>query len=490
MKHSVLVSSLWILAAGTAAQEDPAPELTLQKAEIRDGDRSVQAEYGQLTVPQFYDDPEAGELRLAVLVRRSTSSDPGPPTFFLNGIPDGATGVAAKEHWDAYLELGDLVFFDQRGSGRSSPQLTWERPPFRVEDFLSDRATALENLLDTAETIRAFTKVAGVDLSAFNTRESARDVDSLRRALGYETIRLIGHSAGSHLGFEVVRRFGDRIEGFASLGTCGPGEIHSLPSQIDDFLRTLSELAAKDERIGAEMPDLYGRLGGVLDAVQEDPVELSFPHPESGEDVVLHLGRQGLQFLLLMELGDPRELALFPRLVHELEQGKTDVLGWMARLRYGQLSSLPVLLFINRGASGASPERRERIRREAELSPFGMVRCFFSPELDRAFGIRDLGEAFREAVQSDVRTLFVSGTLDGKTPPRRAERARTGFSRSTHIVLENGGHNDVLHRPEVHARILRFLAWEELEDETISLPALEFALLEGEDPSIEHPALP
>lgn len=472
-----------------AASGDDESPLELKQAEIRGEGRTLMAEIGRLRVPQFHEEPDRGSLELAVLVRRSKATDPGPPIFFLNGIPSAATSLAGEEYWDEYLELGDVVLIDQRGSGRSSPQLTWSRPPFRAELFLSNREAALENMLATAKAIRLFTQVAGVDLAAFNTRESARDIDRVREALGYEQIRVVGYSGGSHLGFEVVRLMGDRVESFVSLGTAGPNDIHSLPSQIDASLRKVSALAAADERIGQSMPDLYARVEAALDRLDEKPLSFELTHPESGESVTLELGRFGLQFLLLMELGDPEDMALLPRLIHELEEGRSDVLSWYLQRRYAQLSELPVLLFVNRAASGATAERWKRIRREAPKSPFGLARCFFSPELDEAFGIEDLGDDFRSAVKSDVRALFVSASLDGKTPPARAEMARKGFPNSTHLVLENGGHNDLTRHPEGHHRVVAFLAGDEMEDERIELPAMRFALLEGEDPLVSHPAL-
>jgi pimeloyl-ACP methyl ester carboxylesterase len=101
--------------------ESPAPGLVLKQAELRDGDRSVEAEYGHLAVPMRHDDPDARKIELAVVVRRSTAAEPGAPILFLNGIPGAATNLAVEEYWDDYLALGDVVLFDQRGSGRSSP---------------------------------------------------------------------------------------------------------------------------------------------------------------------------------------------------------------------------------------------------------------------------------------------------------------------------------------------------------------------------------
>lgn len=466
-----------------------APGIDLQRTELRDGDRRIAAEVGYLTVPLFHEEPDGASIRLAVLRRRSGSSEPGPPIFFLNGIPGGASELATAELWDPYLEIGDVVFLDQRGSGRSEPGLRWDRPPYRAELLLSSRAPALENLRATAGAIRQFALGRGIDVGAFNTRESARDVDALRRALGYETIHLVGHSGGTHLGLEVVRSFGDRVARFVSLGTAGPNDMHSLPSQIDEFVRGVARLAAEDERIGDAMPDLFERLSTALDRIEREPIVFEVVHPSTGERVELRLGRFGLQFLLLMELGDPEDLALFPRMVHELEQGRVDVLRWYVERRYRQLSSLPALLFVNRAASGATAERWTRIRAEAEASPFGLARCFFSPELDEAFGVIDLGDGFRAPVESEVPTLFVSATLDGKTPPSRAEAARRGFATSGHLVLENGGHNDLLHHRELHDHVVAFLAGEAPPDRRIALPALRFALLEGDDPLVDHPAL-
>ena len=92
-------TTLLALSGPVHSQQEDAPALQLQAAEVREDGRTVRAELGFLSVPMRYDDPDSGEIELAVLVRRSTSSDPGPPTFFLNGIPDGAT------------DLSDLFFF-------------------------------------------------------------------------------------------------------------------------------------------------------------------------------------------------------------------------------------------------------------------------------------------------------------------------------------------------------------------------------------------
>ncbi|HJZ80103.1 MAG TPA: alpha/beta hydrolase [Pyrinomonadaceae bacterium] len=48
----------------------------------------------------------------------------------------------------------------------------------------------------------------------------------------------------------------------------------------------------------------------------------------------------------------------------------------------------------------------------------------------------------RPVAHSDVPALFISGTLDARTPISNAEEYRKGFPNSTHIVIENAVHSD------------------------------------------------
>lgn len=56
-------------------------------------------------------------------------------------------------------------------------------------------------------------------------------------------------------------------------------------------------------------------------------------------------------------------------------------------------------------------------------------------------------------------------------------------------MLENGGHNDLVHHAQVHERVVTFLAGGALRDERLVLPELRFALLEGPDPLVDHDAI-
>ena len=80
------------------------------------------------------------------------------------------------------------------------------------------------------------------------------------------------------------------------------------------------------------------------------------------------------------------------------------------------------------------------------------------PEINRAFGMKDLGDAFRKEVVTSLPVLFVVGTEDGITPVTQTEAIRQGFSRSMMLRVENAGHNSVIRPPEVARAIRAFLS--------------------------------
>jgi len=131
-----------------------------------------------------------------------------------------------------------------------------------------------------------------------------------------------------------------------------------------------------------------------------------------------------------------------------------------------------------RGAAEAvgllAPERVAQVAREAKTSLFGNAMNFYTGVVCTEIGAADLGAEYRSRFWSTVPTMFISGTLDSQTPPHQAEEVRWGFPRSTHIVVENAGHESTLDKADVQRLVVRYLAGEEIRDQRIVLPPVRF----------------
>jgi pimeloyl-ACP methyl ester carboxylesterase len=391
--------------------------------------------------------------------------------------------------WAPLLSVADLVLLDQRGTGRSEPALLFTPESTTPAGVFLDDAAMLEVTLAAAEEAARHFRERGIDLAGYTTVESAQDVDDLRAALGLEKVSLMGHSYGTHLALEVVRRSGAHVERVVLAGTAGMDDMHKLPAELDAHWRMLGALVAADETLGQEIPDLEALLRRTLAKLAQEPLEVEVIDPVSRERVPVLFGPAGLQLLVLRDMGDTADIPVLPRLIHEIERGETRTLRWFVQKRYDQMRSMNAMALVMRGASGATEERWALVEAQAKESLFGKLRVWPPREVNAVLGTPDLGDGFRSPVRSDVPALFLSGTLDGNTPPEQAERVRAGFSRATHVIVENAGHEDLFGNPEVQHLIVRFLAGEQLEDARLRVTPLRFVPLGEERPEVTHPSL-
>jgi pimeloyl-ACP methyl ester carboxylesterase len=114
----------------------------------------------------------------------------------------------------------------------------------------------------------------------------------------------------------------------------------------------------------------------------------------------------------------------------------------------------------------------EDVKREAAAALFRNVNLQWETGVCDTPGMPPLGSGAARLF-STVPTLFISGTLDTNTTPAQAEDIRWGFPRSTHLVIENAGHES-LPSPEVQEIVAAFLAGEDVSGRSVSFPPPRF----------------
>jgi pimeloyl-ACP methyl ester carboxylesterase len=433
-------------------------------------------ERGFLELPEERSRPGEGTITLAFARYRSANPDPGPPIFFLAGGPggpgiEGAATVATHPQL-RLLEHADVIGIDQRGSGASRPSLASEE---LVETLPADRPLDRAALVAALRRAVARTvdhwKRQGVDLHAFDTEESADDLDAVRAALGLDSIVLYGASYGSHLGLAYLRRHGEHVARALLSRVEGPGDTWKLPATVQRQLERVDRLAAGDPRRGPDDPGLVERLALLLDRLDAAPVVVP-GDPGTHDEPAVAVSALDLRISVARALDSVDTIAALPAWLARLERGDWNALA--ADAREHRRAGVHAMALMMDCASGAGAERRaalERQRRDernllgdAILAPFYLEAC-------EAAGSPDLGDGFRAPFASDVPVLFVSGTLDVRTPPENVERLRHGFSTQAHVVVENAGHppRELMSR-DYRDLLQAFLRGEPVEDCRIALP--------------------
>ncbi len=219
-----------------------------------------------VSVPENRRTPGSKEITLHVAIVAGKPG--GVPTIELNGGPGGGAdqivgGLVAREAklLEAYgkmLEQGDIVFFDQRGTGRSIPRLSCGEDASGCQKTLAGKA----------------------DLTAYDTQENADDVAAIAKALGAAKVNLHGISYGTRLGIEVVKRHPDLVRAMIIDGVMPPDVtlLGGFQVAIDTILTRVFQACAADAKCNTTYPDLEGTLKAVAKKLTETPLQVTHPY--------------------------------------------------------------------------------------------------------------------------------------------------------------------------------------------------------------------
>lgn len=222
-------------------------------------------------------DPAAGRFEIAVAIRRSATPKEGAaPVLLLHGGPGGQMtrwiGMGVRDPAPGH----DLVTFDMRGGGRSTPRVCDDAFSRLMAAFVhrdGPLAAAAERQRIVAE-CRAEFLAAGLDAQHFGTVPNVADAEALRQALGIERWLLLGESYGTTVAAHYLATHPGRIEA-AVLDSLYPADEHILPT-AEMQGRLVDRLAADcraDPSCAARFPD-FGRaqLDAAVAALDAEPL--------------------------------------------------------------------------------------------------------------------------------------------------------------------------------------------------------------------------
>ena len=175
---------------------------------------------GTAIVPEDRKNSGGRQIRLPV-VQLIPDKERHEPVVFLSGGPGQTSGIDTDDNIIDWWQFVDdqiwlrgrrLVLFDQRGVGRSIPNLDCSQDydrragskrmdhPSNVFDY--DKEKLLEVMA-----CKNRLKNNGTDLSEYNTENIASDVDDIRRFLKIERWVIYGISYGTELGLALMEKY-------------------------------------------------------------------------------------------------------------------------------------------------------------------------------------------------------------------------------------------------------------------------------------------
>ncbi|MFI6936218.1 alpha/beta hydrolase [Streptomyces sp. NPDC050287] len=457
-------------------------------------DMPADLQCGKVTVPLDYARPRGPTLDLALARYRATGESRG--SVLLNfGGPGGAGVPELAAGGDDFMGLTrdyDVVSFDPRGVGRSSPVSCGAGTGQALlvtdgdTDVTDHPRAALKRVRESAATCA---RHAGPVLPYIGTVNASRDLDVMRQALGDKKLNYLGFSYGTRLGAVYAAQFPENVGRLVldgvdtlteSLSDQGVAGAEGQQRALDDFVTwCVKDIACPFGTDARSAREEVVRLVGSLD---RDPVPTDFGEDFTGQDLVGAIGQAlysdelwpSLERALasLVEDGDPGALLGFSgggsvvRATGSRPGARPD--GGLVDQEDVPLDNVPAALMAINCADDPDRPGAERITRDLgrlraayeEASPvFGRYRlaeylmCFGRPE----------GTGFIREKVRDVRTpkmLLVGTRGDPATPYRWTVETAERLGDSA-VVLDNKGegHTGYSSSTCVHRNVDAFLLY-------------------------------
>lgn len=376
-----------------------------------------------------------------------------PPIFVLAGGPGDAASDSAALVVPFLANISDsrdIVFLDQRGTGKSHPLFCERVGP--EKSLQRHMAYLLRVDEDVEPCIKELEQKA--DLTQYNTTHSAADYNDVREALGYEKFALFGGSYGTRLAQEIIRRYPEHTD-IALLGGIAPPSMNipaGFARSFQDALDELFERCADNALCNERYPNLESDFAAIIKQSRKDGVTAKVVHPEYKDLQAVHLTygefAMGLRFLAYHATAMTR----LPAQIKDAAKGNfSPVVQVISNLYYDLHNNFYSGLNNSIVCAEDIPYiDLEAERKSAAGTVLGMYRVNQQIATCAMWPRGEIPADFHDPVVSDVPVLIFSGAVDPVTPPEHGDLISRTLSHSLHAVFAYRSH-DIFGDPEALA---------------------------------------
>jgi len=400
------------------------------------------AECGNVWVPQNWADPAGPAMPLEVVVMPATTTrHPAAPLFYLAGYNGDNAGfgdaVLNGLNWavQAFAQLNqtmDLVFVEQRGTAGSGLETCPGLQP----------ASATVDPAAISAAARRCLASAGRDPRYDTTTAAVRDLDQVRRALGYDKINIYGPSYGVTLGLAYLQRYSSHVRtAVLDSGSLLPvplwqqGAVHDQQA----FDQLAARCAATPACAGSYHP--AADLAAILAGLNAHPARVIIPGP-GGQQQTVTITAVALLSFVSDYLGEAQTAVQLPAILHALALGQWSQV--IARLGLTTADLAPAgrtaLQAVTIECSDAWAAMNPATVSQQGPSVFTLVVTAQAERLQALCSAWPHDPGVSGTVRSTVPVVFLNGTTDTADPPANVAGATATMPNALLVSVPGTGH--------------------------------------------------
>ena len=446
MINKINVAKVGVLAlvlsfqTASAVKQSPPKTITLTDCEVQG--MAGKQKCGTYEVYENRATKTGRKISLNIVVYPATGDKREPdPLFYFAGGPGSAATDDARGFAPQFAKIRehrDLVFVDQRGTGKSHPLDCKFYNPDDPQSYLG-YFFPLEDVRKCRAELES-----KADLTLYTTTIAMDDIDEVRTALGYEQINLFGGSYGTRAVLTYLKRYPKRVR-TAMLQGVAPTNQHmpeDFPVVMERALNGVLAECAADEACNKAFPNLKEETKSVLAQLLKGPVEVEVEKPNSRDRVKVKLSRDLAAEAIRYMLYSPVPATRVPVTLHLAAQGNFVPLAQTAlwyRLNLVGTGSNGMYLSVT-CAEDLPWVKKEDAERFAANTFLGDYRFRQQQEACALWPRAKLERGYADPTKVDVPVLILTGEWDPVTPPSHGELTSKTLPNSLHVVVPQGAH--------------------------------------------------
>ncbi len=397
-------------------------------------------------MPLDYAHPAAGTIDIALNRKPATDQANRIGSLLINPGGPGASGVDWVNGSAAALSIlnrrFDLVGFDPRGVGRSSPVRcldATQEAAYNALDTVLDDPQEKQALIDSYQQFAAgCQQLSGTILPFLDTISAVRDMDAIRAALGDAKLTYLGYSYGTFLGETYAHLFPTHVRAIVLDGVVDP-KLSAMDSQVaqtagfeQDLQAFLADCRARSTCAFGHPGDPQAKLTALMQRIDTKPM------PVGSRTLTRALALTAVAAAMY----DTSSWTYLDQALTKAEQGSGALLLRLADFYYSEFSldSFTVISCLDRPVptdvaayDALGPEFIKASPLFGPADQYGNLQCAYMP-------VKATGQPGPLTAEGAPPILIVGATGDPATPYAGAQSVHQQLVGSVLLTRQGNGH--------------------------------------------------
>jgi pimeloyl-ACP methyl ester carboxylesterase len=411
---------------------------------------------GYVTAPETRASKSSPKVKLAVAIFKAqpylTTADPNPVIRL-----DGGPGGPSLSGWAQAITSGnirdfvfnhDVVMFDQRGTGYSTPALDCPE----LSSYVTAEQSSNVTYEEAAQTCYKRLTAGGIDLNSFNTLQNAADVADIIHALGYQQMTLYGVSYGTRLALTVMRLYPSVVHATVLDSVDPPNLVvtNDITQAAQRVFTVLFQGCAKDTNCNSKYPNLQNVFYALVDQLNAKPISFYTVDATTNEQHTITFAGDDLINFIFSSLYVTSIIPVLPQVIYQIKAQQYTQLAYIySYIGFDDTLSLGLYYSTECSEDGPYATPSSILQSEQGVDPH-LVTVFAKEDALEEHDICQLFWKVKPApavqgqpVTSNIPTLITTGEYDPVTPPSNGQSAAKTLSHSYFFEFPGQGHGQL-----------------------------------------------